>query len=328
MRPHSPPRRAAPLALLAALAACASRDGPPPGGMLHRDHPLAGRAFDVRDQRFVDLPAIEAALPTADFVLLGETHDNPDHHLLQARLLRSLVAAGRRPAVAFEMLDVQQQPAVDAALARAPRDPDALAEAVGWAKGGWPAFSLYRPVFAAALDAGLPIVAVNLPRKQAREVVSSGAAALSPEVRALLDREGPLPEDVARQLRAEMYESHCKELPESMLDPMVLMQRARDAEMATRLAAAAKPAGVLVAGTGHVRNDRGVPAHLALAAPGRRALSVAFLEVEPDKRAPQAYSLDDRPGTLPFDYVVFTPAAAREDPCESLRKRKKPAPAG
>jgi len=320
---RSPPPIA--LALALALAACASRSRPPAGAMLHRDHPLAGRTFDVRAGRFADLPALEAALPSADFVLLGETHDNPDHHVLQARLLGALVAAGRRPAVAFEMLDLQQQAAVDAALARAPRDPDALAEAVGWAKSGWPAFSLYRPVFAAALQAGLPIVAVNLTRKQAREVVSRGVDALTPAVRALLEREGPLPEEEARKLRVEMDESHCKELPGSMLDPMVLMQRARDATMATRLAEAARPAGVLVLGTGHARLDRGVPAHLALVAPGRRSVSVAFLEVDPEKRTPGAYAADFHAGGLPFDYVVFTPAAAREDPCESLRKHPKPA---
>ncbi len=324
---RSPPPRFR-LALTLALAACASRTGPPAGAMLHRDHPLAGRTFDVRAGRFADLPALEAALRPADFVLLGETHDNPDHHLLQARLLGALVAAGRRPAVAFEMLDVQQQAAVDAALARAPHDPDALAEAVGWAKSGWPAFSLYRPVFEAALHAGLPIVAVSLTRKRAREVVSRGSEALTPAVRALLEREGPLPEEVARKLRAEMDESHCNELPGSMLDPMVLMQRARDATMATRLAEAARPAGVLVLGAGHARVDHGVPAHLALVAPGRRSISVGFLEVDPAKRTPDAYAQEFGAGGLPFDYVVFTPAAARADPCESLRKRPKPRVAG
>jgi uncharacterized iron-regulated protein len=137
-------KRAA-LALSAALAlgsACAPRfdpklvDAPVAGrpwvSTEHRSHPLVGRIWDPRAARFVDEAALAAAVASADFVLLGETHDNPDHHLLQARLLAAIVAAGRRPALAFEMLTADQQAAVDAALARAPKDPDALAEAVAW----------------------------------------------------------------------------------------------------------------------------------------------------------------------------------------------------
>ncbi|MGZ9157183.1 MAG: ChaN family lipoprotein [Candidatus Binatia bacterium] len=33
-------------------------------------------------------------LARAEFVLLGEKHDNPDHHWLQAEVLRGLIAAG------------------------------------------------------------------------------------------------------------------------------------------------------------------------------------------------------------------------------------------
>src|SRR5512142_434268 len=105
-----------------------------------RSHPLAGRIWDVRGGRFVDEAALDDALAAAPFVLLGETHDNPDHHLLQARLVRAVTAAGRRPALVFEMLKNDQQAQVDEAVARDPRDPDALARAVDWKHGGWPDF--------------------------------------------------------------------------------------------------------------------------------------------------------------------------------------------
>ena len=52
--------------------------------------------------------------------------------------MRALGQAGRKPALAFEMLDVSQQSKVDASLASAPGDADALALAVDWAKSGWP----------------------------------------------------------------------------------------------------------------------------------------------------------------------------------------------
>ncbi len=311
--------------LAAAALACASHR--PPGEHEPGGGSIVGHVWSVHDRRWVDEPALEAALPRADLVLLGETHDNPAHHRLQARLLAAIVAAGRRPAVAFEMLDPEQQPAVDAAVARAPRDPDALATAVGWERSGWPAFSLYRPIFQVALDAGLPIVAANLTRRLAREVAVHGEGALAPDVRRMLDRQGPLPEDVARAYRQEMQDSHCGALPEDMLDAMVTMQRARDAQIAERLLAAGAARGaVLIAGSGHARTDRGVPVFLAREAPSRKTLSVAFLEASPRKQTPDDYAQDFGTASLPFDYVVFTQAAPREDPCRGIREHIHPLP--
>jgi uncharacterized iron-regulated protein len=331
-RPAARPALASALLLLTVTACAAGQPRTPP--LLYRDHPLAGRIWDVRGGRFLDEASFHAALTRAHFVVLGETHDNPVHHDLQARALAAMVAAGRKPAVAFEMLDLGQQPQVDAALTRPlPHDPDALAKAVGWAGTGWPDFGLYRPVFTTALAAELPIVAANLSRKQVREVVKSGASNLAPAVRELLDRAGPLPEAAAREIRDEMWESHCRELPRSMLDPFVTMQRARDAQLAERLLAARGDGAVLIAGSGHARTDRAVPSYLAREAPDRSRAAVAFLEVSEGRRTPADYAEAFQPGGLPFDYVVFTPAQQREDPCAGLRgheleKRAEPPPPG
>lgn len=318
--------------LLAALAAgCARRFDPrlveqPIAGRtwvsaLHRDHPLAGRIWDGRAGAFVDEAALADAVRAADLVLLGEVHDNPDHHLLQARLVRTIVASGRRPALALEMLDADRQAALDAALAAAPRDPDALAGV--WEAGGWPDFELYRPILAAGLEAGLPLVAANLPRPAARALVAKGLASADPALRARLDAGPALPPEEVEALRAEMRESHCGEIPDELMDPFILAQRGRDATMSARLAEAARGrGGILVAGKGHTR-ARDVPAWLAIDAPGSRVLSVAFVEVDPDERSPEGYEDEFGKGPFPFDLVVFTPAAEREDPCEKLRSRSR-----
>jgi len=293
----------------------------------HRDHPLVGHVYDVRNARWVDAAALDAAASGAHFLLLGETHDNPDHHRLQARLVRAATASGRKPALAFEMLDTGQQREVDEALARPGASADALAAAVGWAKSGWPDFAMYRPVFTAGLDAGLPVFAANLPRKVVRGLVESGRSALPPALDQSLAREEPLAPAVVETLRKEMAESHCGKLPEELFDPLVLAQRARDAEMARRMIEADRGDGaILVAGAGHVRTDRGVPALLARDAPGRRVVSVAFLEVSPDRCSPEAYAADLATERAPFDFLVFTPAAAREDPCAHMKARVHPKP--
>jgi uncharacterized iron-regulated protein len=290
---------------------------------LHPEHPLAGRIWDVKRGGFVEEAELVRALAGARFVVLGERHDQPDHHRLQAKLVRALGQAGKKLALAFEMLDVTQQPNVDASLASAPGDADALSAAVDWAKSGWPDWALYRPVFVAGLEAGMPVVAASLPRAQVREVVKRGPEALPAELRARLALDAPLPEDEERAMREEQDTAHCGHLPQEMLGPMVQAQRVRDAHLADRMLEGATDAGaVLITGNGHARTDRGVPAHLARRAAGQSVVSVGLLEVSPEALKPEDAAASYSTSALPFDYVWFTPAMPREDPCAPLRQRK------
>jgi uncharacterized iron-regulated protein len=317
MRNHALPAAALLLVSCAATRPPADRtaiEGFPWTSPLHRDHPLVGRIWETRAGRFASEAELRAAAARGRFLLLGETHDNADHHVLQARLLDAVLATGRRPALGFEMLDAEEQPAVDAVLAGPEPSAAGLAAAVGWERSGWPAFALYAPLFQRALDAELPVVAANLSRPIARGVVHHGAAALPPALRTLLERAGPLSPEEERARREEMAASHCGHLPEAFLAPMVLSQRARDAQLAAALAAGATDDGaVLVTGAEHAREDRGAGAFLALAGAAAGAVvSVAFREVNPEERAPPA-------GPAPWDFVVFTPGVDRGDPCAGMR---------
>ena len=62
-------------------------------------HKLVGRIWRPSDGRFVDQDTLVEDLVRSSFILLGEKHDNKDHHLLQARLIRELTQHGRQPAV-------------------------------------------------------------------------------------------------------------------------------------------------------------------------------------------------------------------------------------
>jgi len=172
-------RRFVPLVLVLALTSAASAVEPAAPGLGY-DHPLTGRVWDVTHSRFVTLDTLATAVSAARFALLGERHDHPEHHQFQAWLLRRMVEAGRRPAVAFEMLDTTQAPALARHLAAAPRDAAGLGDAVGWRASGWPAWRLYQPIAETALAAGLPIVAGNLPATAARAVARGDLGALDP----------------------------------------------------------------------------------------------------------------------------------------------------
>jgi uncharacterized iron-regulated protein len=287
---------------------------------LDRDHALVGRIWSVRDARFVDEGQLRGALH--GYVLLGEKHDNPDHHALQARLLRAMVDAGRKPVVAFEMFDVDDQAAIDQSRREHPRDAASLAGAVSWEKSGWPPWNDYAPIAQIALDAGLPIVATGLPRARMRALMKPGGSDAGTAAPEPLDEGVPLTADQETSLREELRESHCGHLPEARMGGMIRFQRARDASMASALIAAADAAhtddGVLVAGTGHTRRDRGAGRDLAVRDPKRSVVSIAFAEVEKGKDEPRAYGPRWNTTTLPFDFVWFTPRATDEDPCAAF----------
>ncbi len=326
----SVPRVALAVAVAVALLACSVRTPAPapPASVIAwtaphgRDDPRAGRILDVGRERWIDESTLLDALTRADFVLLGERHDHPDHHELQARILRALVARGRRPAVSFEMLDADDASAIEAVEAMADGDTAAravaLRQAVEWDQSGWPDWTLYAPVFEAALTAALPIVPANLARAELQAIRRGGAAGLAPERRAELGLDEPADPDEFRALAEQIREAHCGHAPDAALERMVDVQRAWNAQLAASLAAAATSAGVgrgavLIAGSEHVRLDRGAPRRLAQLAPDARIATLGFVEIDP--RDPDAVP----DAATPFDYVWLTPRLDLEDPCDKYR---------
>jgi len=275
-------------ATVVALTACAPL-------LVLEKHPLAGRIWDSRAQAFVSQDELLARLPAAAHVILGETHDNPRHHRLQRAVLDSLAPAGRRT-LAMEQFDTDHQAALDAARAGS-ADAGTLADAGRLDREGWN-WPLYEPLVQFALDQGWPIAAANLSRAEARRIVAEPSLA----------RLAPAPATVRAALEQDLVDGHCGRRPgPERLAGMIEAQRARDARMAAVLAAGSP--SVLIAGNGHARRDRGVPSYL----PGGGVLSIALVEVEADKTAPQDYAQD-------FDYLWFTARAVRDDPCEALKK--------
>jgi uncharacterized iron-regulated protein len=304
--------------LALALPACAP--GGPWQDTAGAGHPLVGQIYQVATGRFVDQATLIADLAGADFVLLGERHDNRDHLRLQALLVEALEDAQPR-ALAFEMIPSNRQLAVVEYRQQHPDDAAGLGRAVGWAELGWPDWQLYAPIAEAALEHGAEIVAADLSPAQSRAVFQDGPDVLQAVMvrRTGLDRD--LPADLAASLAQELRASDCGQIPEAVVAGMFRVQRARDAMMADRLATVGgRVGGVLIAGNGHVRTDRGVPWYLARMRPHARILSVGLLEV--------VDGIDRPPAALPFDYVWFTPRAGDDRPCAeadpALRQLERP----
>lgn len=309
------------LIILAAPTVAWSADPRPPAppwvSPLARDTAMTGEIRDLHDGHTMTPTALIERLAAADLVLLGERHDNADHHRLQAWIAERLFAQGRPYALAFEMIDGDQSAQLAAYLATAPRDAAGLGAAIGWDESGWPDWSLYQPIAGAALSRALPILAANLPPSLVRAIAANGMSAL-PQARA--ESLQLMPDKDTAILAAhtqEIQEVHCGMLPERVLAPFALAQYARDAEMARVMAdqwrkAQGKSGVILIAGAGHVRNDRGVPFHLARMAPQAKVLSLAFVEAR-----------DDQPqrdwAALPHDLVWMTARVDDGDHCAEMR---------
>jgi len=227
-------------------------------------------------------------------VLLGEVHDNAEQHALRLRAFRAWLATGARPVLAMEQFDRQHQAAIDQALAQSPK-PTAqalIAAAQGGSGWHWPH---YEPFIDLALQHGLPIVAANVPREQARAVMRQGLQAhgFDPAV----------PTAVLQQLTGAIEASHCGQLPPGLAPQMALAQVARDQFMAQVLTAHAHRGVLLLAGNGHVRTDVGAPRWLD-AATRQRSLAVGVLE--------------QGDTTTAFDRIVFTAPQPRPDPCAGM----------
>ncbi|MEO1017931.1 MAG: ChaN family lipoprotein [Pseudomonadota bacterium] len=277
------------------------------------DHPLAGTILRVDDQATVTLDALITAAAAADWLIIGERHDNRDHHLLQALIIEAVHDRDSRSRpVAFEMLDSAQQELVDRHLENNPSDVSGLAQATTWDESGWPDWQSYEPVFSAAILTESPIIAADLTADQIHAVYQEGASGFADDFLRGSGLDRALPEPLEKALQDEIETAHCGVVPRAQLTPMVEVQRARDAMLAHRLVIGAVQAGgILIAGNGHARRDRGVPWYLDHLRPDDRVLSIGLVEVDAD--------IETRLGDMPFDYVWLTPRADDVDPCEAFK---------
>lgn len=282
--------------------------------LILEDHPLVDTIVSTRDSEQLSFEDLLVAVENKLFVLLGEKHDNRSHHELQGRLIDRLSAAERRPAVVYEMLD-RTQDGLEEFLAPGSRDDlTSLPAALRLRERGWPPFEVYGPAFTVPYSSGAPMLPGSLGREELRNAYSEGLEGL--ENGADFGLLVPLNQNLLADLWREIARAHCGRGGEEMLDKMAAAQQVKDAFMAQQLSVAAGSGprvSVLVAGAGHVRQDRGVPFHLRESrriAP-EHIVSIAFREVERDKLSVEAYELD---GDV-FDYVVFTPRVDEVDPC-------------
>jgi uncharacterized iron-regulated protein len=288
---------------------------------IQSDDALVGKIWSAHERRFVTPRLLADALAEVELALLGETHDNADHHRLQAWLI-DRIAKHRKPTVVMEMISVDQSKKLRLYLANPDANAAGLGEALEWAESGWPDWLLYQPIAESLFRVGLPLLPGDPSRHAIRSVGSGGLDHIERVELTRLALNAPLSPELSEALRQDIKESHCNLLPEGSLDPMTQVQRYRDAALARALIDASKGEGaILIAGNGHVRSDRGVPWYLFRQEVEPRISSVMFVEVLVGAKTVEDLIVTDPAGEPAADYFWITPRAEREDQCEELRRK-------
>lgn len=285
--------------VLGLLSACQSTVPPVPAwqATAKRDHPQLGVIEDLRSGQRLTPDELLSRLAGASQVLVGEKHDNPDHHALQLWLLRGLAGERAQGSLLLEMLNPDQQGKVEAVQQRLRQGErlENLPRQLGWQKN-W-SWSLYGPLVGYALQQPFPLLAANLDRDEIMAIYRRKPA---------LSGRASTTETVQKALLDDIRASHCGLLPEAQLPAMLAVQQQRDRRMAERLLAAPTPA-LLFAGGFHVRKDLGIPLHLQDLA-GDEPVVLMLAEA------------GQRVGVEQADYVWYTAALPEQDYCAQLRR--------
>ena len=303
-------------------------------------HPLVGKIFDTRTGVLVELTdasLIPKLFPCAAITLLGEVHDNADHHKMRGALVKANVSIGRvlpancgRGSFVFEHISADQQAGLDRfyefdRTARRLATANDLFRLIGWDTSGWPGRTLFKPLMQEVVRSRRTIVVGNPSKEWSRRIAKEGLGVLPSERNHQLSLDRQLDNALSDALLQELEASHCGLIPKSAFCNMASAQRYKDAYMAeaTQKAANAHGSAVLFAGNGHIRSDRGVGAVLRRIAPERTVIAVAFVETEDGKTDPATYGPRDPAGKPAADYIAFALPAKREDPCAQMRSLMK-----
>ncbi|WP_283189126.1 ChaN family lipoprotein [Pseudomonas sp. PMCC200344] len=274
------------LALLM-LSACQHVSTPPP---------VVGEIRDLRSGQTLTAEELVARLETPSRLIVGEQHDNRDHHQLQLWLLKSLGERRPQGSLLLEMLTPDQQLRVDD-VRHASTPPADLPNALAW-QSGWD-WNLYGPIVRFSLTQQYPLLAANLDTLEVRAVYANPPTLSGSRSNAA---------SVKDELLKQVSDSHCGLLPKSQMPAMLAVQQQRDRRMAERLLAAPTPS-LLFAGAYHARKDVSVPIHVLDL--GEPQAPVVLILAEQGSEVTPAMA----------DYVWYTPAKPPQDYCAQMRKQ-------
>ncbi len=210
-------------------------------------------------------------MAAADVVLFGELHNNPICHWLQIELTKALHAQDSSLILGAEMLERDNQEALNLYLADSidQKGLDTLARL-------WPNYQTdYKMLVDFAKDSGLTFIATNIPRRYARRVYKQGMESLDSLSEAELAFIAPLPMPFDASLPG--YQAMLEMMGGHGGENLVKAQAIKDATMAYSIAQSLEPGQMLLHFNGdyHSKDFEGISWYLNQYAPDLKVLTLS-----------------------------------------------------
>jgi uncharacterized iron-regulated protein len=277
------------------------------------------RVYDTHRKRFIDFESMLANASSADFLFLGEQHDDPATHRLEAATLEGLARRRGNVVLAMEMFERDVQPSLDSYLAGQSTESDFLAKS-----RPWPRYATdYRPLVELARSWKWPVVASDVPRRLASLVSRRGLKTIMDSIsttdRAFAARDLQCPHDdyfgrfakTMSDMPSHSGDSTKESAAErtAMIERIYQAQCIKDETMGESVASAftAAPARALVVhvnGAFHSDYGLGTAERVKRRLPGKRVVVVSFVPVH------DLDGVDQEPEHTLADFIVFTLAPA------------------
>ena len=304
-------------------------------------HPLIDKIVRATDQTDVSESEIHQLIASADVVYLGEIHDNPWHHELQLEVLRRLVETGAQPAIGFEFFNTGQTSDLMSFTAPVTHSSNSvkssakaeqrLRSRLGWGKQRDDEWAAYFPIIDYARQNNLAVFGTDLPAGIRRRITRMGISELSPIERRLIVDTG-FSNDAYRTLMQKSFvQSHCGWNDPKLLDNLYQTWLARNDSMATAitdmLAATTDRPVVMIVGAGHTTYNMGIYERVATLMPSVRQVNIAFKPIQDASKPLTDYFQTEEVECTVFspvhEYLWFTQAIKRDDPCEKFKHHLK-----
>jgi uncharacterized iron-regulated protein len=317
------------LFVLVAAVGCAAPRGLPATGVeptlsylrgIPREK-LEGVAVDLSTPQAISIDAMIARLAGARIVIVGETHDNINHHLLQRDVLAGVHKGGRNVAVGMEMFQGHQAEHLDAYTVKHETDERTFIRNADY-YGIWGFdYCLYRPILDFARTNRLRVVPLNVKRAIVQKVARGGIKSLGEEDRAQIP-EVDTSNAAHREYVLERFEGHGGRMPTSpdfFYEAQCLWDEHMAESAAKFLRANPDYSVVICAGNGHVEYKFGIPDRVGKRS-GLPVKTVVPIHVEKDE--PLDFKKVLTSGIA--DFVVFTGPPAQKAALGIVLTQQKP----
>ena len=317
-----------PLGILLLLAGCSQT----PNRVID---PLIETIYQAHGQQQIDPEYLNKQILKAQVIYLGETHDNPRHHELQAEILHMLTQHKRLPAIGFEVFSIEQTPYLlnyiqtPSAPQVGPKAVSALnrlRQQLGW-KEDDQQWVFYSSLLKIAKQYQLPVFGADLAPGITRRLTRVGLQGLSALESELLYPSGFKNPDYRQLMHQKFTQSHCGWSQPELLAKLYDTWIARNDAMAMAISVSLKDRSaqpvVMILGSGHVSNNMAVYERVAHLIPDVRQLNLGFVPVALTPRPVTEYlqplTINDVTFPPEHEYIWFTQRVTYIDPCERFK---------